>query len=229
MKLKLDGINNAGWSFTKIRMEQLMYLFEYIDSKAPSSDFKYRTLQDEVSRFHENLDASKVRMFFPWLHYYGVLNEYENITEYSELFTNLGKGFKQFVPIFVDVDRNSEQYTEIQIEEVNKTFVAFINNFYFNLLHTEKAPIYGLVVDILEKTNHLTFNEFFVLTHALRHDLDRKWIFETIQEMRDNSDNLEIEILSSQNAWGYIIPFLKEAGLIMENKRVIYLQKEDVK
>ena len=70
--------------------------------------------------------------------------------------------------------------------------------------------------------NYLTFDEFFAITNAVKNNLDRSWIYETIQTMRDNPETTEVEILSNKNAWGYVIPFLEEAGIVFEDKRVIY-------
>ncbi|MGT2686663.1 hypothetical protein ACVRWT_04615 [Streptococcus porcinus] len=227
MKLELDGINNAGWTFTSARMLQLKYLFEFINTKESTEYFNYKQLQSEVNNYYAELDGSRVRMFFPWLYYYGVLNDYEEIHTYNELFSELGKAFGIFLDIYIEVTSNSnQQYSKEQIAQVNSTFCSFINNFYYNLLNSEKSSIYKLVVKVLQELKYLTKEEFFVLTHSVKNKLDYNWIINTIEEMRLNSDNLEVKINNNQNAWGYIIPFLQQAGIVYNEKNTIYLIEE---
>ncbi|HEM5489885.1 TPA: hypothetical protein U1617_000403 [Streptococcus suis] len=222
MKYRFDGYGNPGWSFTPTRMRQLNALFSYIERVPTDRSFDYMGIQDIISGFDSNLDDSKLRMFFPWLKVYGVFNDYSQKITYGQILTEFGRGFAKFVKIYIDSLDNPNDYSENQLAGISETFKTFVNNFYYNLLDTDKSKLYKLTEEIINEMNYLTFDEFFAITNAVKNNLDSSWIYETIQTMRDNPETTEVEIISNKNAWNYIIPFLKEAGIVSENKRVIY-------
>ncbi|HEM4095242.1 hypothetical protein HO430_06555 [Streptococcus suis] len=222
MKYRFDGYGNPGWSFTPTRMRQLNSLFSYIESIPSYKSFDYKGMQNVISDFDPNLDDSKLRMFFPWLKIYGVFNDYSQKITYGQILTTLGRGFVEFTNIYIRSLDNSDDFSESQLSSISDTFHAFVNNFYYNLLDTEKWKLYKWTEEIVNEMNYLTFDEFFAITNAVKNDLDRSWIYETIQTMRDYPETTEVEIISNKNAWGYVIPFLEEAGIVSMDKRVIY-------
>lgn len=222
MKYRFDGYSNPGWSFTEKRMRQLNSLFSYIESVPSDKKFDYKEIQNIISDFDSDLNGSKIRMFFPWLKNCGVFNDYTEQISYGQILTEIGMGFVNFSKIYIDSLNNPDDYSEIQLASISDTFQTFVNNFYYNLLDTDKSKLYKWTEKIVNEMNYLTYNEFFAITHAVKNDLDSSWIYEIIQSMRDNPETTEVEILNNRNAWGYVIPFLEEAGIVTKNERVIY-------
>lgn len=226
MQFELDGLGNPGWTFTNERMQQLEAMFNWISEKEENSLFEYKQLQQELTISVNVLNESKVRMFFPWLEYYGVLSDYTRIKTFGELYTSLGKGFVTFTPVYnrlIEKQKNGD-LSEEENQVLEATFNDFIFEFYKNIVCNERGILYTTVIEAIKKLEFISFDEFFALTHSIKHEFGIEWAYETIQKMR-TSDNVEVTILSNKNVYGYTTPFLEQAGIVKIVDKKIYPNK----
>lgn len=223
MNLRLDGLGNPGWTFTENRMYQLGELFRFINQKKTSDAFNYKELQKQIEKESKKLDGSKVRMFFPWLYKFGVFNNYNSIKIYGELQTELGQGFNQYCEIYINLKilEEKKELSEDKIVANNRVFGDFMFEFYNKIAQGEDGEIYRLVIELLSIFKCLTYDEYYVLTHAIKNDKERDWILSTIKKMRNSNTTPNVEIISNKNSYNYVIPFLKQAKIVKESKRIV--------
>lgn len=226
MEINLDGLGTAGWTFTEWRMGQLNSMFEFINQQDPKKKFIYTDLQNNIEQKVDGLDDSKVRMFFPRLKYYGIFNDYNSINTYEELYTELGKAFALFSKIYITSKKSEKQkdnqLNQETIKTINDVFRDFIFQFYSNILYRPEGKLYVLIHEYLKENEKLTYNEFHIFTHSINNNKSQEWIDLTFGQLKKNKDNIIVNIDRNRNSYGYHIPFLIEAGIVIkdENKTI---------
>lgn len=211
--MEVTGINNPGWSFTEQRMRQINILFEFLSEKNESDVYNYKEMQREASKFNDQLNPSKIRMFIPWFERYGICNFNKDVKLYGQLLTDLGKSFSLFCPLYVQIIENEDRYSDEQNISAHQMFQSFIFKFFENIVNSDKGYIYKQIILTLEKHNHLTKDEFYLLTTMIERNKDDLWLDENITKLRQGELSLDFTKIENKNAFNYIVPFLCEAGI----------------
>nr|WP_317279525.1 hypothetical protein [uncultured Fusobacterium sp.] len=226
--MKLIGCSNAGWSFSLTRIKQVNSMYLVLCQLDQNKKYSYIDLQNEIEKKCPDVNASKVRMFIPFLVKLGVLKN--NQGKLSEIITPFGKKFFYFLSLYEKIHLlKNEEAIDIS-EEILSNFLI---NGYKNLLNDKKDRIYYYLIKILFKVEYIEKNEFFLITTVLEKMSDETEtvkeaeIIKLITEYRKGKiENIEIE--ENINAFGYIMPFARSCNLILKKEEKYYLNKSRV-
>lgn len=217
--VEYSGTGNPGWTFTKERMTQIAIMFKFLDKKNPQEEFNYKKFQNEIDTDSTKLDGSKVRMFSPWFTRFGIFNKTNQVKFYGELFTELGKRFSEFVLLYDVVKNGDGEYSPEQIKTVDTMFRAFMYEFFKNLCKSDKGDLYIELKRWLAELGFLSKKEFFILTTKIKNSYSDEWFRGQIKEYRNNEISIDLKNIKDRNAFGYIIPFCIEAGVVRWDNR----------
>lgn len=219
--MELTGISNAGWSFTDERVKQLHIMFTIIDS-LKDNNYSYKELQNIVQIENEVVDASKVRMFFPFLRKCDVIDfENEKINPKNYL-TPIGEKFKLFLEIYCYIIEN-ERDSEI-IYKNKEIFQEFICIFIYNL--ADKIEIYKLIMEVLIIRESINYDQFFIITTSYINNEKNVTNILGNFEYYKNSENV---VNKHKNAWQYIMKLFEESGIVKIEKKTAFLLPEGKK
>lgn len=221
MSIILNGVSNPGWSFKDHRIKQLNEMLNWMVNYDSNEYISFKELQSRLEVEDNSLGKSIIRMLFPALENYGVLNGYKEDFIPSAIVTNFGRQFTVFTDIYLEIINNGNE----ALEEVSRDLLKeFLFQSYLNLLGKWDAEenIYLQVAIFLKEFNKLTYVEFFLITTGI-YDSDKnlQWAREMIESNRINGLTTS-KPDKHENAWGYIIPFLEESDLIIRDGYTIH-------
>lgn len=218
--VEYSGISNPGWTFTEKRMFQIAEMFKFIEEKNPDEEFNYIKFQQELEKASEMLDGSKIRMFYPWFTRFGLFYCTKTVKVYGDLCTNLGKQFGKFVLFYLEFNNKIEECDDKQIEAVNNMYRAFMFEFFKNVCKSDRKEIYVELKKWVGEFNVLSKEEFFLLTTKVKYQYSDEWFREQIRSYRNHEFSFDImTIKKDRNAFGYIVPFCVEAGIVRWSQR----------
>lgn len=224
MNLKLKGTGNPGWTFTDERIYQLSLMFEWLNQRDRDEVISFKKFQNIISTEVNELDDSKIRMFFPWLEKYGVISEFKPEFQIGTLLTDLGEKFAKFLEIYLEAKEQSKAEVDRKVTSILHKFVF---QFYRNLVAKKTDPVYETVMGFLNERGSISYNEYMIITTGIvDEDVNFEWTRKSLQQLEEYP-NTEVEIIKNVNSWGYIVPFLEQAGLVRAVNRVIYPNKKE--
>lgn len=226
--MKVTGLGNPGWTFTLDRMNQINNLFDFIQSKNSQDKYNYKEMQAEASKFSNDLNPSKVRMFIPWFERFGIYNYSKNVKNYGNLLTELGKQFATFCPIYTELKNEQSNHSEDEIKIVCDMYQAFMFKFFENILLSDRGALYKQIIVSLEKHCYLTKKEFYIITTKIANGESEEWLDNKIQSYRNGEFEIDSKKIKNQNVYGYTIPFCCEAGITILDKDNRILPARDI-
>lgn len=216
---ELMGTSNPGWTFTEERIVQLNNMYTIM--KTINYQLSYKDFREVVNKRDNDLNPSKIRMFFPHLYHLGFINEYQSIKfNPSELFTKAGFYFFNYViPIFLNREVLESKSKKI-IEEI---FSIFLCKGYLNLIEFEEKREYDLIMKFLKKYQTMDRTDFFIITTGVVNNQNDSYIDELLNKKRNGTISFSGDIKKNVNAYGYITPFLIQSKLISINDDIMRL------
>ena len=219
MKYELMGTSNPGWTFTEARIIQLTKMYNIM--KTINYQLDYRKFQEVVNNKDNDLNPSKIRMFFPHLYHLGFIKEYQFIKfNPSVLFTEEGFYFFEYViPIF----SNREELGIEARKAIEDIFSMFLCKGYLNLIIFEENRAYDLIMKFLKKYEVIDKIDFFIITTGVVKDEDDNYIDDLLKKKRNGTVSFSEDIKKNVNAYGYMTPFLVQSKLISINDDIMKL------
>lgn len=216
---ELMGTSNPGWSFTEARIEQLTKMNNIM--KTINYELDYKTFQEVVSNKDNDLNPSKIRMFFPHLYHLGFIVEYQSVKfNPSKLLTKEGFHFFNYVvPIFSsreELPKDAKIVSEL-------IFSMFLCRGYLNLIKFKENRAYNLIMKFLKKYEVMDKTDFFIITTGVEKDEDDDYIDDLLKKKRDGNISFSEDIKKNVNAYGYMTPFFVQSKLININGDVLSL------
>jgi len=219
MKYELMGTSNPGWTFTEARIIQLTKMYNIM--KTINYRLDYRDFQEVVNNKDNDLNPSKIRMFFPHLYHLGFIKEYQSIKfNPSVLFTEEGFHFFNYViPIF-----SNREELEIEAKKtIEEIFSMFLCKGYLNLIKFEENRAYDLIMRFLKKYQKMDKIDFFIITTGVVKEEDDNYIDDLLNKKRNGTISFSEDIKRNVNAYGYMTPFLVQSKLISINDDIMKL------
>lgn len=219
VKYELMGTSNPGWTFTEARIIQLVKMYNIMISI--NYELDYKDFQEVVKNKDDDLNPSKIRMFFPHLYHLGFIKEYQSIKfNPSEIFTEEGFHFFNYViPIFSN-RKGLETEAKKLIEEI---FSMFLCRGYLNLINFKENRAYYLIMKFLKKYETMDKTDFFIITTGVEKDEDDEYIDNLLKEKRKGTISFLEDIKKNVNAYGYMIPYLVQSRLISLDDNIMSL------
>lgn len=228
--LELVGCSNPGFSYTLNTLYNIIELIDWINDNRNIEPISYQAMQESISKRQGNLDGSAIRMIVPFFRKAGLVNNSnfqtkKQLIEIKTFFTYTGECFAEFLKIYV-------KYKDIEDATINIILNSIYEKFgliqYSNLIENSE-PIYGAIISFLDKFTTMNKKEFFILTTFLNDGANIETsnkLSKSIEDLRSGKICEEINIIKHRNAYAYIIPFLKEYHIVLENENGIYLNKK---
>lgn len=214
--MNLEGISNPGWSFTEDRIFQLIDMYNICTDIKCFCNFK--TLQDTIYKRNKNLNASKIRMFFPFLFQLGFIKEYKNISFIpSKVFTEKGRCLFSYVfELYLTTNTNNN------VKYLKKELLAcYLCMGYLNMKKNESNIICTYVLFYINKFGYIDKHDFFIICNGINKNLSYDKINMRLEEKREIPTIIEYNITKNINSFNYIISFLEEANLITNNDKKV--------
>lgn len=221
--MKLSGVSNSGWTFTEERLKQLNIMFHTIE-KLEGKTYSYKEIQYVIEENNLIVNASKVRMFFPFLKKCGIITYENKEININNYLTDLGIKFKLYLDIYEIFLENMDNNTEMRkiIDDIMKEFI-----FIFLKKLTNESNLYKIITKILLKKNSITYNEFFIITDNYSKSIED--IYYILSQI-ENLNNVNVEIEKHKNAWQYVINLYEESGLVkIEKQTAVLLTGQKIK
>lgn len=216
---ELIGTSNPGWTFTEERIIQLNNMYSIM--KNINSQLSYKDFRKIINEKDNDLNPSKIRMFFPHLYQLGFIKEYQSIKFIpSKLFTKEGFYFFNYIiPIFLNREELELKAKKI-VEEI---FSMFLCKGYLNLIESEEKREYDLIMKFLKKYQTMDKIDFFIVTTGVANEKEDGYIDELLNKKRKGTISFSDDIKKNVNAYGYITPFLVQSKLISINNDIMRL------
>lgn len=231
MKLRLEGCSNSGLSFTEVRKEQLLEFADWIEKHNKDGDKTYKQIQKEMENECNGFNASKVRMFFPFLRKLGCIKndgfeKRNSLINLEDLFTDEGKCFIEYLKLVKKIGFLERKDINEKMNRINELF-STIN--LINIICNDEL-IYLDVIKFLKKYKRMDRNEFFLMTTLKNkyqgHDYDIK-LNKAIKKYR-NKVFKRIEIIKHEQSYNYIKSFLIESNLVVQVGTSLELNRENL-
>ena len=214
--IEVRGVSNQGWSFTHKRLKQLYSLNQWINSQNRKEKFTYKSIQEKISDSKNEIDDSKLRMFFPFLRAIGMLNNYGGSFFSNKLYTDLGYEFMNLViPLYL----NKFFFPSEDREKIINIFQLYILMGYrFMISNDCPNQVYRYFPLILKEVGEMDKKDFFIMTECINKKVDITTTIKFLKEYK--TKKVEIKEIKHKNSFGYIVPFFEEMGLIekIDNK-----------
>ena len=231
MLTQLQGCSNAGLSLTKERRKQFLEMYNWITKNKDIDNITYQDLQTRLERDTKSLDDSKVRMFVPYMRKLGFINnssfDNANLINLNSFFTKAGLAFAEHLYLRSDAKELDNQEVLRELEEADQLFCQ-----YGLVCIIESSEwVYLELLKLLTRYSHINRIEFFIMTTLKQNVGKPEYLKEldiNIDAYRKGDISEEIPITKHINAYGYVIPFVEECGLIERKQNRVYINPKKV-
>ena len=150
--MELVGCSNPGFSYTENTINNLNELIRWLDENVNSQPMTYKQMQESVEAKGGNLDGSAVRMIIPFFRKAGLVKDelFEHVgrdIDFSNIFTDSGKCFIQFLRVYISLRENDDEVIKKQLSQIFEKFVLI----QYSFLIKKSQKVYGGIIEFLKK------------------------------------------------------------------------------